>query len=220
MSTPSINISSDDFEGYDQLEPLTPLLRHVMPIVPQLPHSMALDMLRQKFIDFSRRTRILQTRVKMHYQSGVRDYQLCAPEGYYIYAIMGIKAEKMPNPWYWYGGYGHYRHHLAYDVIDNNIIRLHHEPSTDRPEGLKVDVVLLPDHDVMAAPASVLGPYGYALASGVTAAALLIPEKPWTNPALSRDYKQEYERAILNGRALASNNRKVGASDMQPVRIC
>lgn len=216
---PSINIASDGFEGFDELEPLTPLLRHVMPVVPQLPHSMALDMLRQKFIDFSRRTRILQCTCRMEYQSGVRDYPLHAPEGYYIYAIAGIQPERMPNPWYWYGGYGHYRHHIAYDVIDNNIIRLHHAPSVDRPEGMKVDVVLLPHAHVNMAPASVISPYGFAWASGVVAQALLVPEKPWTNPALSNAYKQEYERAVLNGRALASNNRKVQSSDMMPVRI-
>lgn len=216
---PSINIASDAFEGFDQCESLTPLLRHVMPIIPQLPHSMALDMLRQKLINFARRTRLFQCTCRMNYQSGVRDYQLCPPEGYYIYAVGGIHAERMPNPWYWYGGYGHYRHHVAYDVVDNNIIRLHHAPSVDRPEGLKVDVVLLPHAHVQEAPASILGPYGHALAAGVVADALLIPEKPWTNPALSREYRQEYERAVLNGRALSSNNRKVQSSDMQPVRI-
>jgi hypothetical protein len=82
MSTPSINIASDVYKGFEELEPLTPLLRHAMPIVPELPHSMALDMLRQKYIDFARRTRILQTEIPIQYQSGVRDYQLDAPEGW------------------------------------------------------------------------------------------------------------------------------------------
>ena len=220
MSIPSINISSDSYKGFEELEPLTPLLRHAMPVVPELPHSMALDMLRQKFIDFARRTRILQTEIPIQYQAGVRDYQLNAPEGYYIYSIMGMEAPRSPNPWYWYGeGYGHYRQAIAYDVIDNNIIRLRHEPSVDRPEGIRVCVVLLPHPHVMHGPASVILPFGHALAAGVVADAMLFPNKPWTNPQLSREYKQEYERAILNGRALAGTNRKVKSADMMPMRI-
>jgi hypothetical protein len=181
---------------------------------------MALDMLRQKYIDFARRTRILQTEIPIQYQSGVRDYQLDAPEGYYIYSIMGMEAPHSPNPWYWYSeGYGHFRQAIAYDVIDNNIIRLRHTPSVDRPCGVRVCVVLLPQPDVMQGPASVILPFGHALAAGVVSDAMLFPNKPWTNPQLAREYKQEYERAILNGRALAGTNRKVRSADFMPMRI-
>lgn len=217
---PSVNIASPAYQGFEDLAPLTPLLRHVMPIVPEFPHSMALDMLRQKYIDFARRTRILQTEVPIAYQAGVRDYQLTAPDNYYIHAIMGIEAPRSPNPWYWYGeGWGHFRQPVGYDVIDNNIIRLHHTPATDRPCGIKVYVVLLPCESVTEAPASILEPYGQAWALGVAADALLFPNKPWTNESLSRKYEQRYERAVLNGRALAATNRKVKAADFAPVRI-
>ena len=101
MIVPNISVASAVYEGFEDLEPLTPLLRHVMPIVPELPHSMALDMLRQKYTDFARRTRLLQTEVKIPYQSGVRDYQLDAPDGYCIHAIMGMEEPHSPNPWYW-----------------------------------------------------------------------------------------------------------------------
>ncbi len=220
MTLPNISIASPEYAGFEELEPLTPLLRHLMPIVPELPHSMALDMLRQKYTDFARRTRILQTELPIQYQAGVRDYQLEAPDGYCIHMIMGVEEPRSPNPWYWYGeGYGHFRQQLAYDIIDNNIIRLRHTPSTDRPCGIRVLVVLLPLPSVSMAPTSILVPYGLPLARGVTADALLIPNKPWTNGELARVYAQQYERAVLNGRALAGSNRKVQSQDMKPVRI-
>lgn len=217
---PSINIASSVYEGFEELAPLTPLLRHLMPIVPEMPHSMALDMIRQKYIDFARRTRILQTILPIAYQAGVRDYQLTAPEGYSIHAIMGMEEPRSPNPWYWYGeGYGHFHQHIAYDVIDNNIIRLRHTPSVDRPCGVKVYVALLPCDHVMEAPASIIGPFGQAWAWGVAGDAMLIPNKPWTSPELGRLYNQRYERAVLNGRALAGTNRKVKAADFAEMRI-
>lgn len=220
MTVPNISIASAVYEGFEDLEPLTPLLRHVMPIIPELPHSMALDMLRQKYIDFARRTRLLQTEVKIPYQSGVRDYQLEAPDGYHIHAIMGMEEPHSPNPWYWYGeGYGHFRQPIAYDVIDNNIIRLRCTPSVDRPCGIKVLVMLLPLETVMQAPLSLTVPFGQAWGRGVVADALLIPNKPWTNESLSRTFDRQYERAVLNGRALAGTNRKVKSADFQPTRI-
>lgn len=220
MTTVNLSIASDEFAGFEDVEPLTPLLRHVMPIIPQLPHSMALDMLRQKYIDFCRRTRLLQTEVKIKPQSGVRDYQLNTPDGYIIHAIMGMEEPRAVNPWYWYGeGYGHFRQHLAYDVIDNNIIRLRGTPSVDRPEGIKIFLMLLPTESVMEGPCSVLQPFGQALGRGVVGDALLIPNKPWTNESLSRKYEQQFERAVLNGRALSGTNRKVKAADFAPMRI-
>ena len=220
MTIASINIASDEFAGFEELQPLSPLLRHVMPVVPQLSHGMALDLLRQKYIDFARRTRILQTEIRIQYQAGVRDYQLCTPDGYIIHAVMGIEEPRSPNPWYWYGeGYGHFRQHMAYDVIDNNIIRLRVTPSVDRPEGVKVFVMLLPTEAVTEAPSSLVVPFGRPWALGVIGDALLIPEKPWTNESLARKYEQQYERAVLNGRALAGTNRKVRAADFAPMRI-
>ena len=132
------NITSLDF--MDSV-PLNTLLRHVLPYVPKLPQAMALDMVRQKYIDFARRTRILCCEITKNYQAGVRDYYLEAPKDHSIYSIVGIDTGGFSN-WMTLGS--PWELGKSFDVVDNNCIKLRNEPAVDREDGLKVYVTLLP----------------------------------------------------------------------------
>ena len=190
--------------------PLNTLLRHVIPFVPRVPHAMALDLLRQKYIDFSRRTRILCCKVITDYQAGVYDYQLEAPDGYEVYTVLGIPRMGWNGSIIW---------DKRFDVVDNNRIYLHSAPSSDYRNGLQVYVTLLPTECVDYIPTSISIPFGQKIARGVVGDLLFLPNKDWTNAGLGRKYELDYERMILSARALAVSNRKVDSNLIKPVRI-
>lgn len=208
------NISSLD---YMDSVPLQNMLRHVLPYVPELPQAMALDMLRQKYIDFARRTRLLCAEMVMDYQSGVRDYYLEPPEDHQVYSIIGVHSHT-GDGLYWYG-FERDVWRKNFNVVDNNCIVLHNTPSVDRKGGLRVFATLLPKACINYMPSSIMLPFGRNIGRGVVADALCIPNKEWTNPNLARKYELDYERMLLSARALSSANRKVDANSIKPVRI-
>lgn len=207
------NITSLD---YQDSVPLHNMLRHVLPFVPKVPQAMALDLLRQKYIEFARRTRILCCEITQDYQSGVPDYYLDAPEDHQIYSIIGISGGQYG--YYWYG-YERVEWKSQFDVVDNNCIRLRQIPSVDQKAGLKVYVTLLPKDCISYMPRSLATPFGQKIGRGVVADLLYLPNKEWTNPNLARKYELDYERMLLSARALAVSNRKVDSNSIKPVRI-
>lgn len=211
-------MNEPNFTALDYMDvvPLHNMLRHVMPYAPQVPQAMALDLLRQKYIDFARRTRMLCCEITENYQSGVKDYYLTAPDDHEVYSIVGIEGGKYG--YYWYG-YERVEYKGNFDVIDNNCIRLRNSPSVDQENGLKVFVTLLPQACISYMPKSIALPFGQKIARGVVADCLYIPNKEWTNPNLARKYELDYERMLLSARALAVSNRKVDSTSFKPVRI-
>ena len=196
--------------------PIQYMLRHILPFVPRAPQAMALDLLRQKYIDFARRTRILCCELTEDYQSGVCDYYLTAPEDHVIYSIIGIEG----------GQYGYFWHGQErvqwknnFDVIDNNCIKLRQTPSVDQKDGLKVFVTLLPKECINYIPSSIVVPFGQKIAHGVISDLLNTPNKDWSNPALARRYELGYEKMLLSARALSVSNRKVDSNSIKPLRI-
>lgn len=190
--------------------PLNTLLRHVLPSVPQIPQAMALDLLRQKYIDFARRTRILSCEITQDYQAGVLDYYLEAPTDHEIYTIIGTPHKGWNGTYYWTS---------PFDVVDNNGIRLHNAPSVDKVNGLCVQVTLLPKECISTIPRSISTPFGQKIARGVVADLLYLPNKEWTNAGLARKHELDYERMLLSARAISSSNRKVDNNTIKPVRI-
>jgi hypothetical protein len=181
-----------------------------------VPQAMAMDLLRQKYINFARRTRILCSEITQDYQSGVKDYYLEAPEDHDIYSIVGIEGGQFG--YYWYG-YERVMFKNNFDVVDNNCIRLRQTPSVDQNNGLKVFVTLLPKACINYMPQSIALPFGQMIGRGVVADILCIPGKEWTNPTMARKYELDYERMLLSARALAVSNRKVDSNSIKPVRI-
>lgn len=207
------NVTSLD---YLDSVPLHNMLRHVLPFVPKVPQAMALDLLRQKYIDFARRTRILCCEIVQDYQSGVTDYYLDAPKDHEIYSIIGIQGGRYG--YYWYG-YERVEWKSQFDVIDNNCVRLRQVPSVDQKHGLKVYVTLLPKDCVSYMPRSLSTPFGQKIGRGVVGDLLYLPKKEWTDLNLARKYELDYERMILSARALAVSNRKVDSNTIKPIRI-
>ena len=211
-------MNQPNFTSLDYLDsvPLNTLLRHVLPFVPKVPQAMALDLLRQKYIEFARRTRILCCEIVKDYQSGVSDYYLTAPDDHEIYSIVGIEGGRYG--YYWYGmervGW-----QTQFDVIDNNCIVLRQTPSVDLKSCLKVYVTLLPQECIDYMPKSIALPFGQKIGRAVVGDLLNLPGKDWTNPALARKYELDYERMLLSARALAVSNRKVDSNSIKPIRI-
>lgn len=204
--------------NFSDLVPLTSLLRHVMPIIPQLPHEMALDYIRQAYIELTRRSSILVARLEQDYQANVHDYPLDPPDGYEVYQIMGIDHPNFRYVDYWAGtrtGLWNTR----FDVIDNKSLYFHIAPSVDSTGSLIVFAKVLPNSCCENIPTSVEVPYGYAIAEGALSKLLLIPNKPWTNPSIASIHARNYNIAVMAARNLADTNRKRGPIVPNRIRV-
>lgn len=207
---------------------LDTLLRHVIPVVPEIPHSMALDRLRQAYIDLARRSNIVTTKLVYDYQAGVTDYLLIPPEGYQIYIVQGMEHH---GGFWWYdstsgfiGGLqnswgGALRGRNGFYMTASNVLNLYETPSADQVGGLVVYVTLIPLDCVQSMPIDISVPFGNGIAQKVISDALRIPNKPWTSPSLAKSYEMEFNRTVLDAKRLASANRQRGPLKARPVRI-
>lgn len=196
---------------------LTVLLRHVLPMVPKVPPAMAIDLLRQKYINFARRTRFLGSLLIQDSQSGVRDYSLTPPTDYQIYSIVGRQQQTHRVDTWGVRFFSDLR--LDFDIIDNNMVILRNPPASDELNGIKIWVTLIPKPCISTIPISIADPFGYDIAKGVVGELLHIPNKEWTNDGLARRFELDYEKMLLSARSLATSNRKVDSNMAKPVRI-
>lgn len=197
---------------------LETLLRHVAPIVPEVPHDMMLDRLRQAYIEFARRSSIIVAKLIIDYQTGVHDYPLIPPDGYVVHQVMGLDSPGYRFVDYWQGqNYGLWG--TKFDVIDNSSVYLHHSPSVDNEDGLQIYAQLLPNECCEKMPISISTPYGKGIADGAIAGLLRIPNKPWTSAGISRQHDLDYNRTVMAARNLADTNRKRGPIRPYPRRV-
>jgi hypothetical protein len=204
--------------SFSDLVPLDSLLRHVMPIIPQLPHEMALDYVRQAYTDLARRSSVLVARLEQDYQANVHDYPLEAPEGYEVFQVMGIDHPSYRYVDYWAGqctGLWNTR----FDIVDNRSIYFHTAPSVDSVGSLIVYAKVLPSRCCDTIPASVEVPYGLAIAEGAVSKLMLIPNKAWTNPSVASIYARNFNIGVMSARNLADTNRKRGPVVPDLVRV-
>lgn len=204
--------------SFNNTVPLETLLRHIMPVIPSLPHDMVLDRVRQNYTEFARRTGLLVATITQDYQANVNDYALVPPEGYEVYYVLGLDSPGYSFVDYW-AGCNTGLWNTRFDVVDNRSIYIHRAPSVDQIDGLVTYVVLLPNRCVNDIPASIEVPYGKGIADGVLAELMLMPGKPWTNPGAARLYQMEFNRTILAGKHLAETNRKRGPLRAKRIRV-
>ena len=188
---------------------LDSLLRHVVPLVPEVPHSMALDRVRQRYIEFARKSSLIVTRQYITLQKDVQDYTLTPPKGYEVFQVLGFQSVGYSFVDYWRG----YRRGLwgqDFEVVDNTTIKLSYAPSVDNPAGIEVILALLPTECATTVLKSIATPYGAGIAKGAVADLLLIPNKPWTNGGLASKYELEFNRVVQSARNLGETNRQTG----------
>lgn len=204
------------------MERLDALLRHISFVVPELPYDLALDMLRQAYIEFAKSSTILIAEYDLYFQKGVRDYTLEAPEGYRVFAIKNSQYRDSinpahfyyPNPNRWYYAYGN-----RYYIRSDNEIVFRDAPSSDAKKPHRLHLAVIPDSCVDYIPTEISVPYGRGIALKVIADALNIPNRPWTNPALAQKYERDFHRTVMDAKNLALTNRGALAPMFRPVRI-
>ena len=207
--------SACSFENAAQLDTL---LRHIMPMIPEAPHAMVLDRVRQSYIEFSRRSSLVIARMVQSYQTNVADYELEPPDGYEIYQVLGLESPGYSFVDYW-GGCNYGLWNTRFDVIDNSIIKLRKPPTVDSVDGLVVYATVIPSSCVSTIPHSIATPFGEGIAKGALADIMLTPNKSFTSPQISAIHKMEYNRVCLAARHLAETNRKRGPIRAKPIRV-
>lgn len=204
----------------DNTEPLDNLLRHIAPSVPDVPYELMLDMLRQAYTEFARKTKLLMSQQELRIQRGVRNYTLEPPTGYEVFAL--LQADIMdahwsytsfPNANYWYYFWGDKLY-----LDGNTQIVFQREPTCDNIQRV-LALHLLPDACCDNIPKEISTPYGKAIAMGALADILDMPNKGWTNPQAAGRKRLEFNRAVQSGIAKHLTNNGAHVLSFKPLRI-
>ena len=198
--------------------PLDSLLRHFSVALPDIPYEVALDLVRQRYIELCRKSSILEYHFELPIQKDVANYFLEPPDGYEIYKITGVgNPHNMkwmgptPNRWFYCWGY-------AFTVIGNTEVVFDTAPTREET-GKFVKFALLPTECCDTLPQSIATPFGRAIADGAIATALLMPNKAWTNANLATTYERKFNIAAMAARNLVLTERGAKPAEFKPVRI-
>lgn len=191
---------------------LDTLLRHVMPVVNNIPYELGVDLLRNSFTKFCQKTQLLATLQNLMPQADVADYELVAPDGYDVYLIReaGYSGQyiTLPQANYWYVSYG-----TRFSIVSNKYIILKDIPQADSLNPFCVITTLVPNECVKRIPREISVPYGNDIAKGAIAEALMFKNKSWYDPNLAGKFERDFNVAINSGKNLQITNR--GAADMR-----
>lgn len=193
--------------------PLASLLRFVQPTVPMLPYNLALDLVRESFKEFCRRTSCLSYIQVFDAQKDVSDYEFTPPSGYEVYQIVNdsdIIHLYGPDVWCSCGRY-------KYKVIGNKRIVVANIPTVDEVGGLSILVIVLPSNDLDVIPNEIATAYGKGIAANAIADALLYKNKPWFDPGLSQVFLRKFNIEIQSAKNLVAANRQTNNSKFRRV---
>lgn len=205
---------------YNDTVELGSLLRYVNPTVNTLPYENGVQLLRQAYQDFARRTEILGARQDIVLQKDVSDYEITPPDGYEFYKARGLEwgAEyfSMPNCDYWYTRWG-----ARFAVIGTRYLLFRDTPSVDTTvEPFHFVFTVVPDECVTRIPREISVSFGEALGKRVLSEVLTYPNKSWTNPTLAMKKEREYNIAVQSARNLVLNNRGAASNTARTRRWC
>ena len=199
-------------------EPLENLLRFVMPSTPQIAYDLAMDMLRQSYTEFARKSNLLVSHFEISTQKDVREYVIVPPEGYEVYGLLGEAKDgntyiRYPNPDTWFFSWGQ-----RMRMVGNSMLVFQDAPSRD---AVKHGVVLhlLPTVCATDIPTEISTPFGEGIAMGVVARALEMPKQAWSDIPLAQLKRREFSRAALSARNLHIAGRGAIAPAFKPIRI-
>lgn len=200
---------------------LETLLRFVAPEIPEIPYEVSLDMLRQSYIMFARKSCLLGAHIRLPIQKDVRIYELEIPKGYEVYSIQTIEDCRVfartewiqPTPNYWFTGWGY-----RFRMLGNSAIEFQDAPTKD-DTNRHLTAKVLPTECVTIIPRALSLPFGRGIAMGTVADMLDMPNRAWTNRAAARDKRLTFNRAIADARALAITDHGARTADFKPIRI-
>ena len=186
--------------------------------VPAIPYAVALDLVRQRYIEFARKSGLIVGYQELPIQREVKNYALEAPDGYEVFAVKGAGH---PDGWAWHRSNAHHWFSLwgyRFWVRDNCEVIFDTAPSNDESDRY-VLLTLLPSPCADTILSSVATPYGQGIAAGAIADALDMPNKAWTNPNLATKFERTFYRACAAAKNLAITNRGGISPEFKPVRI-
>lgn len=201
-----------------ELVDLDSLMRFVSTVLPSVPYEVGLEYLRQAYIDFGRKTRLLASHQRIVLQRGVREYILTPPEGYQVFGLLQHSGSRwgymqLPSPHRWFTYFGHRTRMLGSDRL-----YLEEAPSTDG-HTLEIALHLLPTDCTSVIPQEISTPYGKGIAKGAVGELLEMPGKAWSDPRAASKYERDFHIACQSGLNLHLTNRGAHKVMMDPVRV-
>lgn len=200
----------------DNME-LQTLLRHVATSVPSCPHDVMMNALRQSYIEFARKSKLLVSHYTLHTQRGVKDYELVPPAGYEMFGLVGIANENYnylsyPNVDTWFFGWG-----VRFRLQGTRLI-FEEAPSRDKICN-DFALHLIPNECTDDIPRQIAVPYGKGIAMGALADLLEIPNQGWTNTKIADWKRKEFHRVTAQATAAYYTNNGAQKPMMKPIRI-
>jgi hypothetical protein len=196
------------------------LLRHVAVMLPELPYEVALDMVRERYIELARKSGVLRWYYELPLQAGVTNYFIEPPAGYEVYSIneYGDLFRETWWPWaetphYWNIAWGY-----RMRALSNTQILFERAPTRDET-GRYIRTTLIPTSCATSIPAAVATPWGRGIAAGAVATALLMPSRAWSNPGLAQKHELDFNRAVLGAKNLVLTERGTKPAQFRPLRI-
>lgn len=196
---------------------LESLLRHVAPIVPEIPYEMQLDLVRQAYTEFARKTKLCVVVQTLRIQRDVKEYPLEVPDGYHVFALLHADDGKhvyghfpTVDTWYYFWG-------DRFRMLENKYLEFKQAPSKEYDRRIALHV--LPTECAVTIPSEIAVPYGRGIAMGAVADALDMPNKAWYNPRAAANKRRDFYREVQNGLALHLTNRGAHSITAKPVRV-
>lgn len=211
MSCGCVQIQQDD------LVPLDNLMRFVAATIPDIPYEVGIEYVRQAYVLFARRSRLLSFGTEVELQRGVREYILHAPEGYEIHGILQPDGEYgrvlYPDVSRWFAYCGE-----RVRLQGTDRLFLETAPSQDGRK-LRFMLHLVPASCVDTIPRELENEFGLGIAKGAIGELLEMPAKAWSNPRAAATYKLQFNREVMAAKNLQITNRGARRVMMDRVRV-
>lgn len=183
----------------------------VAAFVKDAPIEMIAYHAREAAIEFAKISRVIKRRLHVDLQENVSDYRFDVDDDYTVLAVEDVWLEgkllpKSDGHWPHWGG--------GYTVFDTGHIELPAMPSEDVPQGLIVEVSVVPGRQSKFFDRRMFDLWSKEIASGTIARLMRMPEAPWYATKEWRAFENEFRRGALSAKTVASRQ----FTD-QPVRM-
>ena len=164
--------------------PIANWLPQVYLLVPGVPEQVARQYIVLAAIDFARESGAVVETVTFDVEVGVRDYYL-QPEIPTDFELLSVRSIS-----------GFQEFHGAWYAPNERVVWLPRAPTSYYPQGLKVDVALLPLPEATALPVVLWRRYSAAIAAGAAAMLLALKGYDWYSPVTADAQRRAFHAAI------------------------
>lgn len=190
------------------------LLPRVFAGAPGLPETAAEHYLREAAIQFCEQSGWLQRDTRFPTACGMRVYPLLPAECERVMRVQRVWFGHRPYDDFCDDGVP-----FAVDAIDTSDAAVVLAEESDGCEPLNARYIAVPVHDACVIDARLIEEWGRTLIDGALADLCMLPDQPFSSPALAAVYARQFENDVRRARVRRITGRKGGAGGVQSMTI-